>query len=66
MLSTQPTPVPKIEDVMVIEKEFAASYMKSEVEDLEGSTVGRTNFTETEQKKILWALFPVINITIRC
>ncbi|KFY64722.1 hypothetical protein V496_03070 [Pseudogymnoascus sp. VKM F-4515 (FW-2607)] len=64
MLSTQPTPVPKIEDVMVIEKEFAASYMKSEVEDLEGSTVGRTNFTETEQKKILrkidFRLLPIL------
>lgn len=53
MLSTQPTPLPKIEDVIVIEEESAASYVKSEGEDLEGSTVGRTDFTETEQRKIL-------------
>ncbi|OBT58745.1 hypothetical protein VE04_00729 [Pseudogymnoascus sp. 24MN13] len=64
MLSTQPTPLPKIEDVIVIEEESAASYVKSEGDDLEGSTVGRTDFTETEQRKILrkidFRLLPIL------
>lgn len=53
MLSTHPTLIPKAKGAMVIEKESTANYTKSEVEDLEGSTVGRTDFTETEQKEIL-------------
>lgn len=49
----QTTSLSKIEDVIVIEKESATSYVKPECEDLEGSTVGRTDFTEAEQRAIV-------------
>lgn len=53
MVSAQPTQLPKIEDAIVIEKESATCSVKPEGDDLEGSTVGRTDFTEAEQRAIL-------------
>jgi hypothetical protein len=52
-LGHNPDQASESEKVTAVEVESAASHQKSDGSDLEGSSIGRTNFTEAEQKKIL-------------